>query len=141
MQYRAALVGEFAVRMLRDSGAEIELIPAESFIDAVLEEVGYDPLDRGLQILDGHELPQPLVLDKPTIIAQLDQPEVLADVAAQIGRVLPQEAKILMLAGMAAADTVRLEASPDESIPLWPDIGRQCSSTPIREGSSGRCGP
>jgi len=108
------LVGEFAVRMLRDSDSEIELIPAESFIDAILDEVRYDPLDRGLQILDGHDLPEPLVLDKPTIIAQLDRPEVLADVAARIGRVLPEEARILMLAGLGAADAVRLETSPDE---------------------------
>ena len=135
------LVGEFAVRMLRDSDAEIELIPAESFIDAILDEVRYDPLDRGLQILDGHDLPEPLVLDKPTIIAQLDRPEVLADVAARIGRVLPEEAKILMLAGLGASDAVRLETSPDEIDLPWPDTGRRCSSTPIREVSSARCGP
>ncbi len=111
------LVGEFAVRMLLDSGAEIDLIPAESFIDAVLEAVGYDPLDRGLQILNGHDLPQPLVLDKPTIIAQLDRPEVLADVAAQIGRVLPDTAKILVMAGLGASDAVRVETSPDDVDP------------------------
>ena len=111
------LVGEFVVRMLRESGAEIELIPAESFIDAVLEEVGYDPLDRGLQILNGHDLPVPLVLDKPTIIAQLDGPEVLADVAARIGRVLPEEAKILVLAGLGDSDAVRVETSPDQVDP------------------------
>ena len=99
--------------MLRDSDSEIELIPAESFIDAILDEVRYDPLDRGLQILDGHELPEPLVLDKPTIIAQLDRPEVLADVAARIGRVLPEEATIVMLAGLGSADAVRLESSAD----------------------------
>ena len=111
------LVGEFAVRMLRDSGVEMELIPAESFIDAVLEAVGYDPLDRGLQILNGHELTQPLILDKPTIIAQLDRPEVLADVAAQIGRVLPPEARILVLSGLGASDEVRVETSPDDVDP------------------------
>jgi len=111
------LVGEFAVRILRESRAEIELIPAESFIDAVLEEVGYDPLDRGLQILNGHDLPDPLVLDKPTIIAQLDVAEVLADVAAQIGRVLPEESKILVLVGLGASDAVRVETSPDQVDP------------------------
>ena len=111
------LVGEFTVRMLRESGAEIELIPAESFIDAVLEEVGYDPLDRGLQILNGHDLPDPLVLDKPTIIAQLDVAEVLADVAAQIGRVLPEESKILVLVGLGASDAVRVETAPDQVDP------------------------
>ena len=106
-------VGEFAVRMLLASDAEIELIPGESFIDAVLDEVGYDPLDRGLQILNGHDLPDPLVLDKPTIVAQLDRPEVLADVVAHIARVLPEAAKIVVLAGLGASDAVRIDVSPD----------------------------
>ena len=46
------LVGEFAVRELLKMSIEVEVIPAESFVDAVLTEVGYDPLDRGLQILN-----------------------------------------------------------------------------------------
>jgi tetrapyrrole methylase family protein/MazG family protein len=70
-----------------------------------------------LQILNGHDLPDPLVLDKPTIIAQLDRPEVLADVAAQMGRVLPEEAKVLVLAGLGASDAVRVEVSPHEVDP------------------------
>jgi tetrapyrrole methylase family protein / MazG family protein len=111
------LVGEFAVRALLASGFEIEVIPAESFIDAVLAEVGYDPLDRGLQILNGHDLPDPLVLDKPTIVAQLDRPEILADVAAQIGRVLPEDAKILVLVDLGVSDAVRVETSPDDLDP------------------------
>lgn len=111
------LVGEFTVRMLLSSGSEVELIPAESFVDAVLVEMGYDPFDRGLQILNGHELPQPLVLDKPTIVGHLDRPEILAEVAAQIARVLPEEAKITVLAGIGAADAVRVEVTPDQVDP------------------------
>jgi tetrapyrrole methylase family protein/MazG family protein len=108
------MVGEFAVRRLLDSGAEIELIPAESFVDAVLAEVGYDPLDRGLQILNGHELPEPLVLDKPTIIAHLDRPEVLADVASQVDRVLPEGALVTVFAGLGAVDAVSAQTIPSE---------------------------
>jgi len=111
------LVGEFTVRMLLSSGSEIELIPAESFVDAVLVEMGYDPLDRGLQILNGHELPQPLVLDKPTIVGHLDRPEILAEVAAQIARVLPEEAIVTVLAGIGAADGVRVDVAPDRVDP------------------------
>jgi tetrapyrrole methylase family protein/MazG family protein len=110
-------VGEFTVRMLLSSGSEIEVIPAESFVDAVLVEMGYDPLDRGLQILNGHELPQPLVLDKPTIVGHLDRPEILAEVAAQIARVLPEEAIVTVLAGIGAADGVRVDMAPDEVDP------------------------
>ena len=90
------LVGEFTVRLLLDSGAEVEVVPAESFIDAVLSEVGYDPLDRGLQILNGHHLPDPLVLDKPTVVAQVDRGEVLADVAARL-RLFASEGDIEMI--------------------------------------------
>ena len=103
------MVGEFAVRRLLESDAEIDLIPAESFVDAVLAEVRYDPLDRGLQILNGHQLPEPLVLDKPTIIAHLDRPEILAEVAARVDRVLPEGTVVRVLSGLGAADSVSVE--------------------------------
>ena len=111
------LVGEFAVRKLLVSGAEVEVVPAESFVDAILTEVGYDPLDRGLQILNGHELPDPLVLDKPTIVGHLDRPEVLADVSAQIARVLPEDATLTVFSGLGASDQIRVEVSPDDVDP------------------------
>lgn len=99
------LVGEFAVAKIRESAPDSEVIPSESFVDAVLAEVGYDPLDRGLQILNGHELPDPLVLDKPTVVGHLDRPEVLADVLDAVGRVLPEEAEVTILCGLGAADS------------------------------------
>ncbi len=108
------MVGEFAVRRLLGSGEGVEVIPAESFIDAVLGEVGYDPFDRGLQILNGHELPLPLVLDKPTIVGHLDRPEVLAEVAASIARVLPPEATVTLFSGAGSPDMIRRETHPDE---------------------------
>jgi tetrapyrrole methylase family protein/MazG family protein len=107
------LVGEFAVRHLLSSGTDIELIPAESFIDAILAETGYDPLDRGLQILNGHQLPDPMVLDKPTIVAHLDRPEIMAEAAAQIARVLPGEAIVTVFAGVGSAEALRADSSPD----------------------------
>lgn len=111
------LLGELAVRRLLSSPSEVELIPAESFLDAVLVEVGYDPLDRGLQVLDGHHLPAPLVLDKPTVVAHLDRPEVLADVAARIGRVLPEESRVVVVSGLGAADARVVETAPDRIDP------------------------
>ena len=108
------MIGEFAVRLLLDSGQDIEVIPGESFVDAILAEVGYDPLDRGLQILNGHSLPDPLVLDKPTIIAHLDRAEVLADVCAQIDRVTPAATAITVLAGIGASDSKIAESLPED---------------------------
>jgi tetrapyrrole methylase family protein / MazG family protein len=86
--------GEFSVRRLEERANGVEVLPAESFVDAVLAVMQYDPFDRGLQILNGHHLPDPLVLDKPTIIGHLDRPEVLADVVAAMSRVIPEESEI-----------------------------------------------
>ncbi len=107
------LIGEFAVRKLLQSDAEVEVIPAESFVDAVLSTVGYDPLDRGLQILNGHGLPAPLVLDKPTIIAHLDRPEVLAEVAAAVDRVLPEGTPVFMLTELGSEEGRVIESTAD----------------------------
>ncbi|MFZ0014146.1 MAG: nucleoside triphosphate pyrophosphohydrolase [Acidimicrobiia bacterium] len=99
-------VGEFAVRRIIAAAPDTEVIPGESFVDAVLAEVGYDPLDRGLQILNGHELPDPLILDKPSIVAHLDTAETLADVLDAVGRVTPTEAVVTLLSGLGSADAV-----------------------------------
>ena len=98
-------IGEFAVRKILESAPDSEVIASESFVDAVLGEVGYDPLDRGLQILNGHDLPDPLVLDKPTIIGHLDRSEVFADVLDAVGRVLPEDTAVTVLAGVGAPDS------------------------------------
>lgn len=108
------LVGEFAVGKLLASDQEVELIPSESFVDAILATVGYDPLERGLRIMNGHELPDPLVLDAPTIIGHLDAPAVLADVCSSLSRVLPEGAQVTLCSGIGAADARVLTVSIDE---------------------------
>jgi tetrapyrrole methylase family protein/MazG family protein len=111
------LVGEFAVRMLLDSLEEVEVVPAESFVDAVLAEVGYDPLDRGLQILNGQRLPDPLVLAVPTIVGHLDRPEVLGDACAAVGRVVNEDTRVLVLVDLGTAEPRVVEALPGEVDP------------------------
>lgn len=98
------LVGEFAVRRLLERVPRVEVIGSESFVDAVLRRVGYDPFERGLRILNGHELPFPLVVDGPAIVGHLDAPVVLADVAASLARVLPDGAEVTLLANLGCAD-------------------------------------
>jgi tetrapyrrole methylase family protein/MazG family protein len=92
----SSLVGEFAVAGLRRR-TSVELVWSESFLDAVLFAVGYDPLDRGLRILNGHSLPNPLLIDGPTIIAHLDQPLILADVVAALGRVVDEKSNLTLV--------------------------------------------
>lgn len=98
------MIGEFAVRRIRDLADSVEIIPAESFVDAILDAVGYDPLDRGLQILNGHDLPDPLIVDKPTIVGHLDRPEILAEALDALRRVLPDEGEVSLLTGTGAPD-------------------------------------
>lgn len=100
------LVGEFAVKKLLESGEAVDVIPGESFIDVILAEVGYDPMERGLQVLDGHDLPDPLILDKPTIIGHLDSPEVIADVGAAVDRVTVEGSAVTILANLGSDDAV-----------------------------------
>ena len=109
------MLGEFAVRAILEGHPDAEVIPAESFVDAVLAEMSYDPLDRGLQILNGHDLPDPLLLDKPTIIGHLDRPEILADVASAVGSVLPEGAVVTVLSGIGAADAL-VESVPADRV-------------------------
>lgn len=53
-------VGEASVRQLRrlcaEKGMEVELVAGLSFIEPVCSTLGVDPLERGLQIVDGTEL-------------------------------------------------------------------------------------
>lgn len=98
------LVGEFAVRKLMERGAVSEMIPAESFVDAILAAVGYDPFSRGLRIINGHELPDTLAFDSPTIIGHLDAPAVLADVAAAVSRALPEGSEVIVCVDVGGPD-------------------------------------
>lgn len=100
----SALVGEFAVRRILSASPDATVIPGESFVDAMLAIVSYDPLDRGLQILNGHELPDPLILDKPTIIGHLDSEETFGDVLDAVSRVVPEGAVVTVAAGAGSSD-------------------------------------
>lgn len=108
------LVGEFAVANLRKR-VPVEIIPSPSFLDATLSAVGYDPLDRGLRILNGHTLPIPLLIDGPTIIAHLDQPLILADVVASLGRVVDGSSEVTLVIE-AGGDQERLITTSIDSV-------------------------
>ena len=101
-------VGEFAVGQIRElaesAGVDVVVLPAESFVDAVLAELGVDPLRSGFKLLDGHELPDPLVFDVPTLIGHVGMPEILADVLAQIDRVVPEDAEVCIAVNVGATD-------------------------------------
>lgn len=90
------LVGERAVARLkaRTDVVDVRIWKAESFIDAVTDLLGIDPLERGLRILNAHRLPDPLLLDGPTIIAQVDHPVLAAEVFARLDMVVPEGTEV-----------------------------------------------
>lgn len=107
-------IGEFAVAQLQ-ARTTVEMVASESFLDATLATVGYDPLDRGLRILDGHNLPDPLLIDGPTIVAHLDQPVILAEAAAAIARVV-DESSVVKLVIDAGGEGERVVSCSIESV-------------------------
>lgn len=112
----SALVGELAVgRILRRRPAE--MLPGESFIDAVLAAVGYDPLDRGLRVVNGHQLPYPLVIDGPTVVAQLDLPVVMADVCSRLSRVVDEGTTASIVIDAGGPDELVVEKLLEEVDP------------------------
>ncbi|HKZ30069.1 MAG TPA: nucleoside triphosphate pyrophosphohydrolase [Acidimicrobiia bacterium] len=95
-------------------GVPVEVIGAESFLDLALSEIGLDPIRDGLAVLDGHDLPDPLLVQLPTIITQVDLPMVLIDVRDTLARLLPVSTPVTVLtdlgADQARVETVALEA-------------------------------
>ena len=109
----SALVGELAVARLRARG-EAVILAGESFVDALLAAVEYDPLDRGLRILNGHSLPYPVVIDGPTIVAHLDLPVVLADVSSRLSRVVAEGTIATIVINAGGPDEVVAQAPIDQ---------------------------
>jgi tetrapyrrole methylase family protein/MazG family protein len=108
-------VGEFAVSKIV-ARAEATIHPAESFLDLVFRTVGVDPLADGFQLLNGHDLPAVLSFSTPTVIGHIDDPAVLADIAALIDRTAHDGLEISVLAGLGAADQV-IWTGPPASAP------------------------
>jgi tetrapyrrole methylase family protein/MazG family protein len=109
----SALVGELTVARLRGR-VDVVMMAGESFIDAMLAAVGYDPLDRGLRVLNGHGLPYPLVIDGPTIVAHLDLPVVLADVSSRLSRVVAEGTVATIVIDAGGPDEVVVRTPLDE---------------------------
>lgn len=117
------LVGEFAVPKIQQRASELgidaSVLAGTSFIDVMCAEFGVDPIQAGLQILDGRDLPDPLILDKPTIIAQADVPVVLADIATRLSAVFPEDGVVHIVSDAGTPEVRRHTVHPDEIDPEW----------------------
>ena len=68
-----------------------------------------DPTERGFTVLDGRDLPDPLLLHLPTVVFQVDTEMVLADVLGRLRRTLRADTPITALSDLATPDaTVHL---------------------------------
>lgn len=125
----SAVVGETAVAEIRKRARQLEVdtqvLPGESFLDLVFVETGVDPIATTVKIVDGRALPDPFILDSTLVITQVDRPEVVADVAAELGRVLEDDAAVTFLDRLGDADQIV------ESVPLMElaslDVGPRSS--------------
>jgi tetrapyrrole methylase family protein/MazG family protein len=106
----SAVVGERAVRTLRIRAeaeeVSVTLHPGESFLDLAWVRTGCDPISDSVQILDGRALPDPLQLHVPTLVTQVDRPEVLADVVVALGRTLPDDTPVTFLDRLGDPDEI-----------------------------------
>lgn len=116
-------VGEFTVPQIKhlaaEAGVTVTVLSGVSFIDVMCDEFNVDPLLRGLQILDGRDMPDPLILDKPTIIAQADLPVVLADVAGRLSAVMPDDAVVHVISDAGTPDAQTHTVHPDDIDAGW----------------------
>jgi tetrapyrrole methylase family protein/MazG family protein len=116
----SAAVGERAVAEIRRRvGNGVVVLPGESFLDLLYLEAGLDPIASGVKVVDGRNLPDPLILDTPLVITQIDRAEVLADVAVELGRVLDDTTCVVF------CDRLGDEDQTIEEIPLAELSGRE----------------
>ena len=102
------LYGESSVAALRarcrERGRPLEVRPAPSFLDEVFAALEMDPTERGFTVLDGRDLPDPLLLHLPTVVFQVDTEMVLDDVLGRFRRTLPADTPVTVLSDLATPD-------------------------------------
>lgn len=85
-------VAERAVALIREraeaEGIDVEVLGAPSFLDVLLTRLRIDPLEDGLQLLDGRHLARPLLLGLPTVFGQVDTALVAGEVKGRLLEVL-----------------------------------------------------
>ena len=104
------LIGERSVAALRaccrEGKRQVEVRRAPSFLDEVFAAIEMDPTERGFTVLDGRDLPDPLLLHLPTVVFQVDTEMVLDDVLGRFRRTLPDDTPITVLSDLATPDAM-----------------------------------
>lgn len=102
------LIAERSVVRIRELAAAadrpIEVKPTASFLDDMFAMLEIDPAERGFQVLDGRDLPEPMQYHITTIVFHVDVPLVLANVLDTLGRVLPPDMETHVVIGAGSRD-------------------------------------
>jgi len=100
----SAFVGERAVAAVRDrcdkAGIECGIEGGESFLDLAIEHAGIDPFERGFQVIDAHQMPEPLLLHVPTLIVQIDGAAAFTRVHERLSRLLDADSPVTVLSDL-----------------------------------------
>lgn len=103
--YGERTVAELRARC-RSAGRPVEVRHAPSFLDEVFSALDLDPTDRGFTVLDGRDLPDPLILHLPTVVFQVDTGEVLDEALGRLGRTLPDSTPVTVLSDLGTESAV-----------------------------------
>ena len=103
--YGERTVAELRARC-RSAGRPVEVRHAPSFLDEVFSALDLDPTDRGFTVLDGRDLPDPLILHLPTVVFQVDTGEVLYEALGRLGRTLPDSTPVTVLSDLGTESAV-----------------------------------
>jgi len=140
----SAFVGERAVAAVRDrcdqAGIECGIEGGESFLDLAIEHAGIDPFERGFQVIDAHQMPEPLLLHVPTLIVQIDGAAAFTRVHERLSRLLDADSPVTVLSdlGMKTQSVtemrlgdlrpehagLRVTIALDVEAPGWPGLVR-----------------
>ncbi len=108
-------VAERTVEMLRGDGrVEIDVIPSISFLDLAWGRLGIDPLDRGVQLVDGHRFAvEAAGRSGPLLVGQCDTRRVLSEMKLAV----PEGPRVTVLQRLGLADEAVFEVA-------WDDLDR-----------------
>ena len=111
-------VAERAVGLIREragaAGVGVRLIASPSFLDAMLELLDIDPVDRGLELLDARRLPALLLLRHPTVIAQVDSQLVAGDLQERLLDLLEPGHGVTVVSDAGGPDACIAEVAIEE---------------------------
>lgn len=102
-------VAERTVELLRESPADVSVVPGLSFADVAWTVLGVDPV-AGARVVDGRSLAVEDV-EGPLLVAQCDRAAVLSEVKLVLLERLAPEARVTVLQRLALPDEVVTEVS------------------------------